>query len=66
MALTLSLLALASYLFQFLGLARGSPISVNGTPPFGTSLALPEAFVSYSIEFAFFPDFAGMFMLPIY
>ncbi len=34
-------------------------IIVSGTPPANASTAIPEAFVSYSIEFAFFPDFAG-------
>lgn len=43
------------------GLAQSSisPIIVNNKPADITAPLL-EAFVSYSIEFAFFPDFAGI------
>jgi hypothetical protein len=41
------------------GLARGDTIVVSGTPV-DASAPIPEAFVSFSLEFAFFPDFAGM------
>jgi hypothetical protein len=41
-----------------------SPIPVSKTPV-GASDPIPEAFVSFSIEFAFFPDFAGGFALSI-
>lgn len=44
------------------GLAQGnSTVVVSGIPPVNASAPIPEAFVSYSIEFAFFPDFAGTF-----
>ena len=35
-----------------------STIPVNSTPPAAAGIPL-EAFVSYSLEFAFFPDYAG-------
>ena len=46
-----------------LGQARelSKTISVSGTPPSNASAPIPEAFVSFSIEFAYFPDFAGGF-----
>ncbi|KAF4630913.1 hypothetical protein G7Y89_g7220 [Cudoniella acicularis] len=34
-------------------------IELSSTPPKDASSPIPEAFVSYSIEFASFPDFAG-------
>lgn len=58
MGRTMKILALTIAIY-FAGSAQGSAIEVSGTPPANTSAALPEAFVSYSIEFAFFPDFAG-------
>jgi len=36
-----------------------SAITVSGSPAANSSTPLLESFVSYSIEFAFFPDFAG-------
>jgi hypothetical protein len=47
---------------QLFGIAQGgnTPIKVSGTPPANASAPIPEAFVSYSIEFSSFPDFAGM------
>jgi hypothetical protein len=61
MCRTYPLLALASF-WQLIGVGQESkiPIEVQGTTPFNTSAPIPEAFLSYSIEFAFFPDFAGM------
>jgi hypothetical protein len=56
----LKLLALASS-FYFGEYAHASAIQVSSTPPVNASAPLLEAFVSYSIEFAFFPDFAGIF-----
>ena len=38
--------------------SNSSIISVSNAPPAGAGVPL-EAFVSFSIEFAFFPDFAG-------
>ncbi|KAF2090616.1 glycoside hydrolase family 79 protein [Saccharata proteae CBS 121410] len=35
------------------------PIVVSGSPPDGSGGPLLEAFISYSIEFAFWPDYAG-------
>jgi len=46
---------------QSLVAASGSAIQVSKTPV-NASAPIPEAFVSYSIEFAFFPDFAGEYM----
>lgn len=63
MAPAIALSALAS-LFQLLGVASAAIIArstfpVSSKPPSGISAALPEAFVSFSIELAFFPDYAG-------
>ena len=54
------LLALASF-GQFFVAVQGTnaAIQVSGTPPANASAPLLEAFVSYSIEFSSFPDFAG-------
>jgi hypothetical protein len=54
------LLALASF-GQFFVAVQGTDaaIQVSGTPPANASAPLLEAFVSYSIEFSSFPDFAG-------
>jgi len=55
------LLAFASFSRSF-GYAWGTPsnaFNVSGTPPPNSSAPIPEAFVSYSIEFVYFPDFAG-------
>lgn len=57
MAKILSALAFAS-LVQFGSSASSAPIPVTGSYK-GSSDPIPESFVSYSIEFAFFPDFAG-------
>jgi len=35
-------------------------IQVSSSTPANASAPIPEAFVSYSIEFSSFPDFAGM------
>jgi hypothetical protein len=57
----LKFLALASC-FQLFTIVEGhsSAIKVSGSPPANASAPIPEAFVSYSIEFSSFPDFAGM------
>jgi hypothetical protein len=54
-------LALVS-LGQLFGIVHGgtSVIKVSRTPPENASAPIPEAFVSYSIEFSSFPDFAGI------
>ena len=39
---------------------NSNAITISTSPPFKASTPILEAFVSYSIEFAFFPDFAGM------
>jgi len=57
MALVITVSALAS-LSQLLGVAR-SAFTVSSKPPSNIAAALPEAFVSFSIELAFFPDYAG-------
>jgi hypothetical protein len=61
MAIISRLLALTSF-GQSFGIANGNnaAIEVSGTPPVNASTPIPEAFVSYSIEFSSFPDFAGM------
>jgi hypothetical protein len=41
---------------------QGSAIKVTATPPANVSAPIPEAFVSYSIEFSSFPDFAGVLL----
>jgi hypothetical protein len=67
MAKLLSVLAFAS-LAQFGSAAQvessSTPIPVSRSPT-GASDPIPEAFVSYSIEFAFFPDYAGGFIFAI-
>jgi hypothetical protein len=54
-------LALASAL-SLSGLNQVKAIEVSSTPPANTSAPLLEGFVSFSIEFAFFPDYAGIYM----
>ncbi|TVY36895.1 Beta-glucuronidase, partial [Lachnellula occidentalis] len=46
---------------QILEFAHGSAIELSSAPPEAASGPIPEAFVSYSIEFSSFPDFAGIF-----
>lgn len=57
MVRSLSTLALASASL-FLGLTQADPIHVSKRPV-NASEPIPESFVSYSIEFSSFPDFAG-------
>ncbi|KAL9096165.1 MAG: hypothetical protein Q9165_001688 [Trypethelium subeluteriae] len=47
----------------FGALSTCQTISVNGSPPSGAGIPL-EAFVSFSIEFSSFPDFAGNLSQP--
>ncbi|TAQ87643.1 hypothetical protein B7494_g4032 [Chlorociboria aeruginascens] len=49
---------------QLISIVNGALIIVNTTTPTNASAVIPEAFVSYSIEFAFFPDFAGNSTFP--
>ena len=54
------LLALASFGQLFVTVqGTNAAIRVSETPPANASAPLLEAFVSYSIEFSSFPDFAG-------
>lgn len=48
--------------FSLLGIAfaKNSPIKVVANASSGAGPPVLDAFVSYSIEFAFFPDFAGI------
>lgn len=39
--------------------SSSSPVAVSSTVPDTAGAAILHPFVSYSIEFAFFPDFAG-------
>lgn len=59
-------LLLAGALFLQLVHAQDPSVSPNGqyttiskSPPPGSAKPIPAGFVSYSIEFAYFPDFAG-------
>lgn len=54
-------LVLASF-GHLLGFVQGNTTAVkaSGTPPANASALILGAFVSYSIEFSSFPDFAGM------
>jgi hypothetical protein len=63
MAPAITLSALTS-LSQLLGVASATIVArstfpVSSRPPSDIAAALPEAFVSFSIELAFFPDYAG-------
>lgn len=51
-------IAIASHSYQ-----RRSTVSIDATPPPTAGIPL-EAFVSYSIELAFFPDYAGNLSSP--
>ena len=51
-------------LSQILGVASATIVArssfpLSSRPPSDIAAALPEAFVSFSIELAFFPDYAG-------
>ena len=39
--------------------SSGSPIFINNVVPPAASQPVPEAFISFAIEFGHFPDFAG-------
>ncbi|TVY28785.1 Beta-glucuronidase [Lachnellula hyalina] len=56
---TPSIILVIATIVQTLGFAHGSTIELSSTPPEDASDPIPEAFVSYSIEFSSFPDFAG-------
>jgi hypothetical protein len=63
MVLAITLSALAS-LSQLVGVASaaivaGSAFPVRTRAPSDIAATLPEGFVSFSIELAFFPDYAG-------
>ncbi|TVY52112.1 Beta-glucuronidase [Lachnellula cervina] len=53
-----TILAIAT-IVHILEFAHGSTIELSSAPPKDASDPIPEAFVSYSIEFSSFPDFAG-------
>lgn len=42
----------------------GSSVQVNKEVPEGAGEAILQPFVSFSIEFSSFPDFAGMYQQP--
>jgi hypothetical protein len=52
--------AIASLILTWVGSTRGYTVAVSSSPPPAASDPIPEAFVSYSIEFSSFPDFAGI------
>ena len=58
MAKILSTLAIIGLAFGTEAQSQIAPIAVSRTAA-GASDPIPEAFVSFSIEFVFFPDFAG-------
>ena len=42
------------------GIVRAqAPIALSASPPAGVALPVLESFISFSIEFSSFPDFAG-------
>lgn len=60
MCLSLSLLLSLAGAAAAAGARRAvAPLSISPSPPSSASAPIPSSFVSYSIEFAFFPDFAG-------
>lgn len=65
MWLSLLLLGLAGHTLLSNAEASAEAMTVGKTPPVNASAPIPEAFVSYSIEFAFFPDFAGGMHIPL-
>jgi hypothetical protein len=54
----LAVAGLATFFLPVCAIANSTPIAISGAPV-DASAPIPEAFVSFSIEFAFFPDFAG-------
>jgi hypothetical protein len=55
----LGLMAVASFCGLYVSASRTrNSIAVSDTP-INASAPIPEAFVSFSIEFAYFPDYAG-------
>jgi hypothetical protein len=58
---TIKSVALASAIFAT---AQGGVIQVSLNPPTNTSATILESFISYSIEFSSFPDFAGNLSAP--
>jgi hypothetical protein len=54
----LAVASLATFFLPVCAITNSTPIAISSTPV-NASAPIPEAFVSFSIEFAFFPDFAG-------
>lgn len=54
-------LALVNFCISFARAGKTHSISVSEAPPVNASAPIPEAFVSFSIEFVYFPDFAGVY-----
>jgi hypothetical protein len=46
--------------FGCVHIVAAAAITLSKSPPANSSAPLLEGFVSYSIEFSYFPDFAGM------
>ncbi|RDL31202.1 (Trans)glycosidase [Venustampulla echinocandica] len=55
---------IVSTVAQWSSCALGSSIGLSSSPPTEACDPIPEAFVSYSIEFSSFPDFAGNISSP--
>jgi hypothetical protein len=54
----LAFAGIATYFLPVYAITNSTPIAISSTPV-NASAPIPEAFVSFSIELAFFPDFAG-------
>ena len=57
----LSILISTTHAIIVLASGCGEPIAISSYLSANASAPVLEAFVSFSIELAFFPDFAGMF-----
>ncbi|MCJ1471762.1 hypothetical protein MMC13_000402 [Lambiella insularis] len=62
--LLLSFWSLVGFASTSLARSYVQPVTVSATPLVNASAPIPEAFVSFSIELAFFPDFAGNVSVP--
>lgn len=56
-----ALVSIAVALYGICVLGDLVPVSVSSTPPVGTSVIVPLDFLSYSIEFSFWGDYAGSY-----
>lgn len=52
-------LSFISYVVLTFAIDSNNAIDLRGTSPPNASAPIPEAFVSFSVEFSSFPDFAG-------